>query len=49
MSFEFVSYFGFRASSFLFYFLGVLCGSTVLTTLSPSKGAFARVIFFPIP
>ena len=25
MSFEFVSYFGFRASSFLFSFLGVLC------------------------
>ncbi len=25
MSFEFVSYFGFRASNFLFSFLGVLC------------------------
>jgi len=41
MSFEFVSYFGFRASSFLFSILGVLCDSTVLTTLSPSKGTFA--------
>jgi hypothetical protein len=29
--------------------LGVLCGSTLLTTLSPSKGAFARVIVYPIP
>jgi hypothetical protein len=28
--------------------LGVLCGSTLLTTLSPSKGAFARTILYPI-
>jgi len=28
-----------------FFFLGVLCGSTMLTTLSPSKGDFARGIY----
>ena len=28
--------------------LCALCGSTLLTTLSPSKGAFARVILYPI-
>ena len=34
----------FRFSDFellLLFVLGVLCGSTLLTTLSPSKGAFA--------
>ena len=48
-SFEFVSNFGFRASSFLFSFLGVLCGPTVLTTLSLSKGVFARGLIYPLP